>query len=164
MTVPVQQNTAVADNGSMGRGDVFFVEGEGYYLVPIYVADTVKKYLPNKAIVAYKSHDEWKEMKEDAFVFSLYPNDLVRISFSKEMKFSLSQKDSTLPKERYIQEGLFYYRETNISGASISIINHDSTYTIESLGVKRLSMIEKYQVDVLGNISKVGKEKRVGFA
>lgn len=41
LSVPVQQNTAVADNGSMVRVDVFYVEGEGYYLVPIYVADTV---------------------------------------------------------------------------------------------------------------------------
>lgn len=163
LSVSVQQNTAVADNGSMVRVDVFFVEGEGYYLVPIYVADTVKKALPYKAIVAHKPSDEWKDMTEDDFVFSLYPNDLMKIRFNKEMKFSLSQKDSTLPKERYLQEGLFYYRGTNISGANISIINHDNTYTIESLGVKRLPMVEKYQVDVLGNTSKIGRERRVGF-
>lgn len=163
LTVPVQQNTAVADNGSMVRVDVFYTEGDGYYLVPIYVADTVSKILPNRAIIAHKSYDEWKEMNEDDFVFSLYPNDLVRIRFSKEIKLSLTQKDSTLPKERFTQEGLFYYRGTNISGASISIINHDNTYTIESLGVKRLPMIEKYQVDVLGNTSKIGRERRVGF-
>lgn len=163
LTVPVQQNTAVADNGSMVRVDVFYVEGDGYYLVPIYVADTVGRILPNKAIIAHKSYDEWKEMDEDDFVFSLYPNDLVRIRFSKEMKFSLSRKDSTLPDERVMQEGLFYYCGTNISGASIGIINHDNTYTIGSLGVKRLPLMEKYQVDVLGNISKIGKEKRMRF-
>lgn len=163
LTVPVQRNTAVADNGSMVRVDVFYVEGDGYYLVPIYVADTVGRILPNKAIIAHKSYDEWKEMNEDDFVFSLYPNDLVRIRFSKEMKFSLSQKDSTLPDERVMQEGLFYYRGTNISTGAIGIINHDNTYVIHGLGVKRLPLMEKYQVDVLGNISKIGKEKRMGF-
>ncbi|MBK6087583.1 type II CRISPR RNA-guided endonuclease Cas9 [Ruminococcus difficilis] len=163
ITVPVQRNTAVADNGSMVRVDVFYVEGEGYYLVPIYVADTVGRILPNRAIVAYKPHDEWKEMNEDDFVFSLYPNDLVRIRFSKEMKFSLSRKDSTLPDERVMQEGLFYYRGTNISTGAIGIINHDNTYVIRGLGVKRLPLMEKYQVDVLGNISKIGKEKRMRF-
>ena len=50
-----------------------------------------------------------------------------------------------------------------ISGANISVINNDNTYTVESLGVKRIPVIEKYQVDVLGNVSKVGKEKRVRF-
>ena len=70
LSVPVQGGTAIADNGSMVRVDVFFVEGEGYYLVPIYVSDTVKSKLPNKAIVANKSSDEWKEMNDNDFVFS----------------------------------------------------------------------------------------------
>ena len=163
LTVPVLNNTAVADNGSMVRVDVFFVEGEGYYLVPIYVADTVKKELPNKAIVAHKPYEEWKEMREESFIFSLYQNDLIGIKLKKAMNFSLVQKNSTLPKNITVKEGLFYYRGTNISGANISVINSDNTYTVESLGVKRIPVIEKYQVDVLGNISKVGKEKRVRF-
>lgn len=163
LTVPVQQNTAVADNGSMVRADVFFVEGDGYYLVPIYVADTVKAELPSKAIVAHKPYDDWKQMREEDFVFSLYPNDLVRIRFAKEMKFALALKGSTLPAEKMIKEGLFYYKGTNISKGAIGIINHDNTYTIGGLGVKRLPSIEKYQVDVLGNVSAVGKEKRMRF-
>ncbi|MDD6847633.1 MAG: type II CRISPR RNA-guided endonuclease Cas9, partial [Oscillospiraceae bacterium] len=48
LTVPVHKGTAIADNASRVRTDVLYVEGEGYYLVPIYVADTVKKELPNK--------------------------------------------------------------------------------------------------------------------
>ena len=163
LTVPVLKNTAVADNGSMVRVDVFFVEGEGYYLVPIYVSDTVKKELPNKAIVAHKPYEEWKEMREENYVFSLYQNDLIGIKLKKEMKFSLVQKNSTLPKNINVKDGLFYYKGTNISGANISVINNDNTYTVESLGVKRIPVIEKYQVDVLGNVSKVGKEKRVRF-
>lgn len=163
LSVPVLKGTAIADNGSMVRVDVFYVEGEGYYLVPIYVTDTVKPELPNKAIVAHKSYEEWKEMKEEDFAFSLYPNDLVQITFKKETKFALTQKESTLAKSLLLKEGYFYYKGTNISTAAIGIINHDNTYYVGSLGVKTLPVIEKYQVDVLGNISKVGKEKRMRF-
>lgn len=145
------------------RVDVFFVEGEGYYMVPIYVSDTVKPELPNKAIIANKPYTEWKEMKEQDFLFSLYPNDLIRIKFNKEKQFSLVQKDSTLAKSLLLSEGYFYYKKASISSASITIINNDNTYTVASLGVKRIPLIEKYQVDVLGNIQKVGKERRMRF-
>lgn len=46
---------------------------------------------------------------------------------------------------------------------SITAINHDNTYKLRSLGVKSLLSIEKCQVDVLGNITKAGREKRMGF-
>ncbi len=163
LSVPVLKGTAIADNGSMVRVDVFYVEGEGYYLVPIYVSDTVKPELPNKAIIAYKSYEDWKEMKEEDFVFSLYPNDLIHIKFKKEMKLSLTQKESTLSKNLLLKEGYFYYKQTGISVASIKIINHDNTYKVDNLGVKTIPIIEKYQVDVLGNIRKAGKEKRMRF-
>lgn len=163
LTVPVHGSTAVADNGSMVRVDVFLVEGEGYYLVPVYVSDTVLPELPNKAIVAYKPYEQWKEMKEENFVFSLYPNDLVKIRFAKDVEFSLVNSDSTLPKKMKRKEILAYYKKTDISTGAIGIINHDNTYTIKGLGVKRLQLMEKYQVDVLGNVSKVGKEKRMRF-
>ncbi len=161
LSVPVQQNTAVANNGSMVRVDVFYVENEGYYLVPIYVADTVKAELPNKAIT--RSDKGWKEMDDNNFVFSLYPNDLIKVKSKKEMKMSLVNKKSTLAKNVSSKEFLFYYKTTGISTASITVINHDNTYTIPSLGVKELLSIEKYQVDVLGNVTKVKKEKRIGF-
>ena len=163
LTVPVLNNTAVADNGSMVRVDVFFVEGEGYYLVPIYVADTVKKELPNKAIIANKPYEEWKEMREENFVFSLYPNDLIKISSRKDMKFNLVNKESTLAPNCQSKEALVYYKGSDISTAAVTAINHDNTYKLRGLGVKTLLKIEKYQVDVLGNVFKVGKEKRVRF-
>lgn len=163
LTVPVLDNTAVADNGSMVRVDVFYVEGEGYYLVPIYVADTVKKELPNKAIVAYKPYEEWKEMREENFVFSLYPNDLIRIASKKDMKFNLVNKESTLAPNYKSKEVYVYYKGSDIATAAITAINHDNTYKLRGLGAKTLLKMEKYQVDVLGNISKVGKEKRMRF-
>lgn len=164
LSVPVLNNTAVADNGNMVRVDVFFVSGEGYYLVPIYVADTKKPSLPNMAIVANKPYSQWKEMKEEDFVYSLYPNDLLKIVCNKEQKLSVVNEKSTLPKETVQKEFFAYYKKCSISTASISIINDDNTYYKPSLGVKGLLVLEKYSVDVIGNISKVNKEKRQGFS
>lgn len=163
LSVPVLKNTAIADNGSMVRVDVFFVEGEGYYLVPIYVADTVKSVLPNKAIIAGKSYDKWKEMNDSDFIFSLYPNDLIYVKARKDIKMTVVNDDSTLPKHRIYQDAYLYYKKCGISTGSMTVINHDNTYSIPSLGAKTLVVFEKCQVDVLGNITKVGKEKRMGF-
>ena len=58
--VPIQGGTAYANNDSIVRTDVFYIDGEGYYLVPIYVTDTIKSELPNKAIVAHKPYERWK--------------------------------------------------------------------------------------------------------
>lgn len=41
----------------MIRIDVFYVEDDGYYFVPIYVADTKREKLPNKAAVAMKPYN-----------------------------------------------------------------------------------------------------------
>lgn len=147
----------------MVRVDVFKVNNDGYYLVPIYVADTLKPILPNKAIVAYKKYDDWPEMKEENFVFSLYPNDLLKITHRKELKFSKVNKASELPSNLFIKEQLTYYKATNISTGAINVITHDNSYKAESLGVKTLFNLEKYQVDVLGNYTKVNKEVRQPF-
>ncbi|MGN0517681.1 MAG: type II CRISPR RNA-guided endonuclease Cas9 [Acutalibacteraceae bacterium] len=163
MYVDVLKNTAIADNDSMVRTDVFYVEGEGYYLVPIYIADTVKDTLPNKAVVANKPYEQWKEMKDDNFLFSLYRNDLIKVKSKKGVKYNIVNKESTREPQIMLQESFAYYKGTDIATAAITMINHDNSYKARSIGVKSLLSIEKYQVDVLGNISKVNKEKRMGF-
>ncbi len=163
MNVPVYGGNGVADNDSMVRIDVFYVKNDGYYWVPVYIADTLKESLPNSAVVAHKPYENWKEMKDEDFLFSLYPNDLIHIKGEKPYLFKQISKESTLPKEKQDNDCFVYYISGGISGGSITVINHDKTYTIASLGVKTLISLEKYQVDVLGNYSKVGKEKRMGF-
>ena len=86
INVLVHDKTGSADNGSMVRVDVFYVKNEGYYLVPIYVVDTIKDKLPNKAIVANKPYEEWRVMSDNDFKFSLYPNDLIYIKGKKPIK------------------------------------------------------------------------------
>lgn len=163
LNVPVHNGNGVADNGGMVRVDVFFVKGEGYYLVPIYVADTKKAELPNRAIVQGKSYSEWKEMREEDFIFSLYPNDLFGFEHKKGVELVKSNKESTIDEKIMMKRGLLYYIKTGISGGTITTLTNDHTYEIASLGVKTLVKFEKYQVDVLGNISKVGKETRQKF-
>jgi CRISPR-associated endonuclease Csn1 len=163
LNVLVHDKTGSADNGGMIRVDVFYIAGEGYYLVPIYVADVVKGVLPNRAIVAGKSYEEWKEMSDDNFIFSLYSNDLIYIEHKKGLTFSKVNDKSKLPPKIEMKSEYVYYKGTGISTNSITIINHDKSYTIPSLGVKTLLKFEKWQVDVMGNISKVNYEPRLGF-
>ena len=64
----------IASNGSMVRVDIFEKDGK-FYGVPIYVADMVKKELPNKACVAHKDENDWILINDTyKFKFSIYEN------------------------------------------------------------------------------------------
>lgn len=162
LNVPVLQGDGRADNDSMVRVDVFLQDGK-YYLVPIYVADTLKTVLPNKACVAHKPYENWLEMKDENFLFSLYPNDLIYVTHKKGIKLSKTNKLNTLPNLCEGKEFFLYYKSMGISSAALTCINHDNTYYIESLGIKTLEKLEKYTVDVLGTYHKVEREKRLSF-
>lgn len=162
-TVPVHGGKGVADNDTMVRIDVYYVPGDGYYWIPVYVADTVKPELPSKAVVAYKSSAEWKEMKDEDFLFSLCQHDLVRIESKRLMKFKVQNRDSTLEKEMPVNKILAYFEGGNISTGAITVTTHDDAYIADGLGFKTLQKVQKYQVDVLGNYTPVKKEKRQTF-
>ena len=148
-----------AKNDSMLRLDIYYVDGEGYYGVPIYVADTKKKSLPNKAVTLGKPISLWKEMDSNNFCFSLYKNDLIFIDKGKKIKLHKSNKESDLAEERETNEELFYYQGFDISTASISFDSNDGAYFGRGLGIKTLPKLEKWTVDVLGNVSRVKKEE-----
>ena len=150
-----------AGNGSMIRIDVFYVENDGYYFVPIYVADTKKKELPNLACARGK--DGWKPMDDKDFVFSLYHNDLIKITDKKPIKLTVPKGyKGTLQREIERNEVLLYYTEADIGSARICFESHDRAYEGRK-GIKSIAKIEKYTVDPLGNVHKVGKEKRMRF-
>ena len=163
LNVALHKGKGVADNDSMVRVDVFYVEDEGYYLVPIYVADTKKATLPRKACVAYKPYEQWKEMRDEDFIFSLYPNDLIRISTNKLISLTKMRGESDLPDTIEGYSMLLYYRGMNISTGAIVCTTHDNAYWKQGLGVKTLPLIEKYTVDILGEYHKVNKETRQPF-
>ncbi|MDD2216160.1 MAG: type II CRISPR RNA-guided endonuclease Cas9 [Eubacteriales bacterium] len=140
----VTVGNGIASNGDMLRIDVF-KKKDGYYWVPIYVADTVKPNLPNKAVLPAKSYELWPEMTDEDFIFSLYSNDLIRFV----------HKDG--------KGGFMYYIKAGTATASISVESHDRSYSISSLGVKTLALLEKWTVDPLGKRSLVKKETRQYF-
>ncbi len=155
--VLVNVGKGVASNGSMIRIDVFRENGK-YFYVPIYTADVVKKELPNKAATAYKPYNQWREMKDENFLFSLYSRDLIHIKSKKGVKLNYLDKTQQLGNDIYV-----YYVSSNTATASIAGISNDKNFSFEGLGIQGLDLIEKCQVDVLGNISTIRREKRMGF-
>ena len=162
--VDVQDGTAVSSNETMVRCDVFYVENDGYYFVPIYVADTVKPELPSKACV--RGVKPWKQMNDGDFVFSLYPNDLIKYYSKKTISLSNRLKSSTLSDKLDVNgdDGVFiYFKGLDISVAVLNGITQDGVYEIRSIG-KTSVKLEKYEVDVLGNYRKINVESRRGFS
>lgn len=56
-----------------------------------------------------------------------------------------------------------YYTGADTSTASIAGKLHDSSAMFRGLGIQSLRKLQKCQIDVLGNISFVSKEKRMTF-
>jgi len=141
----------IAKNDSMLRVDVFAKAGK-FHLVPVYVHHTVAKVLPDRAIVAFVDEDSWT-LIDDSFewLFSLHPNDLVRVKLKKESH-------------------LGYYAGCNRSTGAINLWAHDRNAQvgkdgmIQSIGVKTALAIEKFDVDVLGNIYPARLEPSRGLA
>lgn len=159
--VTLKDREGFAGNGDCVRLDIFYVEGEGYYFVPIYVSDTIKEKLPNKACVAYKDYNDWKEMKEEDFIFSLYPKDLIYVKGKNKIKLNATNKSG----EQIEVEDIFaYYVKAGITVASIAVETHDKKYFQPGIGIKSLKEFKKYEVDVLGNYHEVKiPEKRMPF-
>lgn len=161
--IKLERVGGVAGNGDTVRIDIFYVKDEGYYFVPIYVSDTIKEKLPNKACVSGKLQVDWKDMKDSDFIFSLYPGDLIYIKSNKGINFTSMKKG--YDKEKIVVNEIYtYYIKCGINTASIAVSTHDRLYWQPSLGIKNLDSIKKFQVDVLGNYTENKlPEKRILF-
>lgn len=156
--VYVHEGKGITANGDMIRIDIFRENGK-YYFVPIYAADVVKKVLPNKSPSRGKSG--WIEMKDENFVFSLYPKDLIHVKTKKEDGLKLNLVNGGQIKA---QEAVVYYTGADVSKGSIDCSASDKKFKLRGLGIQSLIIFEKCQVDVLGNISVVKHEKRMDFS
>lgn len=143
-----QRGGGIAENGDMLRVDIF-TKGGKFFPVPLYVADAVKKELPNRAVLAYKPEYEWTVMDESySFLFSLHHNDWVKVSFKNEP----------------FKEG--YFAGLNRANGSISLWAHDRSPAVgkggfmESIGIKTALSLEKCHVDILGGLHRVCSEIR----
>ena len=141
----------IAKNDTMLRVDVFTKAGR-FHLVPVYVHHKVKA-LPNMAIVAFKDESEWTLIDESfAFLFSLYPNDLVKV------------------QQKGKQPIFGYFASCHRGTGNINIWAQDRKKSVgkdgqmEGIGVKTALSLEKFQVDVLGNVYPAPPEVRSGLA
>ncbi|WP_374594255.1 type II CRISPR RNA-guided endonuclease Cas9 [Aquabacterium sp.] len=138
----------VAKNDSMMRVDVFNTGGK-FHLVPVYVHHRVKG-LPDRAIVAFKDENEWTQVNDDEFLFSLHPNDLTRVTLKNELH-------------------LGYYAGCDRSTGALNLWAQDRNKSIGKdglirVGVKTALKVEKFNIDVLGNIYPAPRETRRGLA
>ena len=135
----------IANNGAMLRADIF-AKGGRFHAVPVYAADAAKAELPNRAVVAYKHEEQWPLMDESyQFLFSLHPNDWIEVRLKGETK-----------------EG--YFSGLDRATGAISLWLHDRNQSIgkdgqwRGIGIKTALAVEKYHVDLLGNLHRVHKE------
>ena len=140
----------VANNGAMLRADIFF-KGGRFHAVPIYVSDAVKAQLPNRAVVHSKPEEEWTLIDDSyQFLFSLHANDWVTIRLKGEVK-----------------EG--YFAGLDRATGAVSLWVHDRNQSVGSsgqwrgVGIKTALAVEKYHVDLLGNLRRVYREVRQAF-
>lgn len=144
----IQIRNGLAAQESLVRVDVFTKEGK-FYLAPLYVADTVKGMLPDQT-----ADGETKIDNSFEFRFALHPNDLAKVT--------LKGKGSIL--------GYFRGYGGPPNPYNITLAIHDRNKNgherandkgeIPSIGIKTALSIEKFNVDVLGNIYPALPEKR----
>lgn len=144
--IPIR--SGIAKNDSMLRVDIFKSEiDKKFHIVPVYVHHLVSG-LPSLAIVAHKNETEWTKIDDKFdFLFSVYPNDLVKVSLKSESIIG-------------------YYAGCDRSTGLLSLWAPDRDQRIgkngliRSIGVKTALNIEKFNVDVLGNIYPATPETR----
>ena len=146
-TVPfkdgIEVNEGLSAKEGMVRIDIYEKENK-YFVVPVYRYQLLKGIIPNKAATAKKKEDEWTIIDETFnFKFSIYKNDLIEIKYAKK-------------------NGYFgYYDKFDRDSAGITIENHDNSKCYRGIGIKSgVTLLNKYEVDVLGYYHKVKEGER----
>ena len=128
-------------NGSMVHVNIYRKDGK-HYIVPYYIEDIARKRTRMHAIVAGKPESEWLEIDNTyEYMFSLFMNDIVKIV------------------DKSGKEVFGYYKGCDRSNGGIKIVRHDSEKDSTRIGVKTAAVIEKYDVNILGEYHKVKHEK-----
>jgi len=141
----------VAKNDTMLRIDVFN-KNKQFHLIPIYVHHKVSG-LPNQAIVQAKDEKDWTVVDDSfSFLFSLYPNDLVRITQKNKAPI------------------IGYYSGCDRATGNLALWAHDRDQRsgkdglLRGIGVKTALNLEKFNVDSLGNVYPAPAEQRNDLA
>lgn len=146
-TVPfkdgIEVNGGLSAKEGMVRIDIYKKEDK-YFVVPIYRYQLLNGIIPNRAATAAKREDEWTIIDESFnFKYSIYKNDLIKIEYRKK-------------------KGYFgYYDGFDRSTATLVIENHDNSKRYRGVGIKsEVTLLNKYEVDVLGYYHKVKEGER----
>ena len=159
----VNDGHGFAKNDKMVRIDIYNKDGK-YFVIPIYVADTVKPELPNKAVKANSLEKDWRIMNDKDFLFSLYQNDLLYIESAKGINLRNNKNKGNSIENKKVEHCLLaYYTSMNRNTAAIVGETSDGAFMFENLGIQNLKRLEKRKVDLLGYVTEAGKEHRIGF-
>ncbi len=142
----------LAKQDSLARVDVF-AKSNMFYLVPLYSADTVKSKLPDRTADGKTIIDE-----SFKFLFSLYPNDLARVTFKDKGSILGYFRGYGGPPNPYCITLLIHDRNKNGHKRA------NDEGEVPSIGIKTALNIEKFNVDVLGNIYPAQPETRRDLA
>lgn len=143
----------IAKNDTMLRVDVFRHKKDSkFHLVPVYVHHAVAKELPNRAIVGGVEEKNWTLIDDSyEYCFDLSPNDLALVKLKDSERFG-------------------YFAGCDRSTGAVHLWTHDRNNKvgvsglIRSIGVRTAVSLEKFHVDVLGNIYPAPPEVRRGLA
>lgn len=148
--IPIRNGIAAQE--SLLRVDIF-TKAEKFYLVPLYIADVVKKELPCQTADGETRVDDSFD-----FCFSLYPNDFTKVSLKgKGSIFGYFRGYGGPPNPYNITLAI---HDRNKNGHERA----NEKGEIPSIGVKTALSIEKFNVDVLGKLYPAPLEKRRGLA
>ena len=169
-TSGIDVRDGVAVNDSMLRVDVFSKVGK-FHLVPVYVNHKTTA-LPLHAIVANKDESEWTLMDESfQFLFSVHTNDLVRIQQKGNDAvfgyFRSCHSGTGAFNVALHDRNKFGDRTTSLAQWKkdpSKPVPNDKLGLIESVGIKVALSVEKFDVDVLGNVFPAKPETRHGLA
>lgn len=148
----IQIRNGLASQDSLIRVDVF-TKGNKFYLAPLYSADTVKTKLPDRTADGETIIDETFD-----FLFSLHSSDLARVTLKGKGSILGYFKGYGGPPNPYNITLLVHDRNKN---------GHERANDkgeIPSIGIKTAMSIEKFNVDVLGNIYPAPAETRRDLA
>lgn len=145
----------VAESDTIVRLDIYRkVDARGktrHYVVPVYAADLAAGWCPRKAATAHKPESEWPEMdKSYDFLFSLYTGDCFRVW------------QSATEAGPYLYMTSFDRSSVRISGNLPDRSNRNAEGKIQPVRVSVTTAykVEKFEVDLLGNLHLVRKEPR----
>ena len=149
LLTPVRHGKGVCGQSHLVRVDLFRGT-RGYIGVPIYPTDLGGDALPNRVITPRKAYCDWQVLqKQDRFICSLYPNDAVHIERKRPIR--LKWPDGQITSSTSLD---CYFSKINIATNSLTFRAHDSSYTIQEVTLSSLDLLQRYQLQYIG-------EKRV---